>query len=319
MTKLEKFFSISICGASHIKSGKPMQDFSLAYKGDNLCVGVVCDGHGADKHFRSEIGSELAANVAVKKLIEFTESNQNWNTFQSDTKKKLNRLKLSILAEWQTEIETYTQEHPFTEDELNKASNSFKLRQSYDIAQPYGTTLLAALICNDYYLVMMIGDGAIVKILPDFSSNIIDFPGKPKFEDQPHSATDSLCEPGCYSKIFFQYKQLERSGGEAFALCSDGLSEAFNTDTILLAKLNNYLNYFAEEGLEKALSAIESQLNELSRISSMKDDISLVFVTNSLDKYIKVPRSENLVQQEPDKASIVEENAVSDNSNIFNE
>ena len=298
MNDLEKFFSISIRGASHIKSGKPLQDYSLAYKGDDFCVGVVCDGHGADKHFRSEIGSESAAHVAIDKLIEFCKLNYDWNTFHFDTQKKLYRLKLSIISDWQSKIESYTQDNPFTEDELKKASSSFKARQSYDIAQPYGTTLLAAMICHDYYLVMMIGDGAIVKILPDFSSEIIEFPGKPKFEDQPHSATDSLCEPGCYSKIFFQYDKLNPNGGEAFALCSDGLSEAFSTDAGLLAKINNYLNYYAEEGIEKAKSAIEAQLNELSRISPMKDDISLVFVTNSLNKYIKVSTPKTDVPQD---------------------
>lgn len=104
MKDLEKFFSISIRGASHIKSGKPMQDYSLAYKGNDFCVGVVCDGHGADKHFRSEVGSEFSANVAVEKLVEFGKLNSNWNSFQSDTQKKLNRLKLSIISEWQTKI-----------------------------------------------------------------------------------------------------------------------------------------------------------------------------------------------------------------------
>lgn len=301
MNDLKKFFSISIRGASHIKSGKPMQDYSLAYKGDDFCVGVVCDGHGADKHFRSEIGSEIAAHVAINKLIEFSELNSSWNIFQFDTQKKLNRLKLSIISDWQTNIESYTLEHQFTDDELKKASNTFKVRQSYDIAQPYGTTLLAAMICHDYYLVMMIGDGAIIKILPDFSSEIIDFPGKPKFEDQPHSATDSLCEPGCYSKIFFQFDKLNLNGGEAFALCSDGLSEAFSTDATLLAKINNYINYYAEEGMEKAKSAIEVQLNELSRISPMKDDISLVFVTNSLEKYIKASIPKKDVPQDPSR------------------
>ena len=278
--------AISIRGASHFATGKPLQDYSLAVKGDDFSIAVVCDGHGHDKHFRSEKGSELAALVTKNKLIEFFEHNNTWKLFNNDTDKKLSHLKLSIITAWQICIENYTKLNPFTEEELKKASPSFASRKDYDIAQPYGTTILAALVCKEYYLVLMIGDGAISKIKSDYSASIVTFPGKKVFDDQPHSATDSLCEQDAYKKIYFSYEQI-KDEIFAFGLCSDGMSEAFYTDDILLAKINNYLNYYAEEGLDKATTAIEAQLNELSIISSMKDDISLAFATLYLEKFDK--------------------------------
>lgn len=278
--------AISIRGASHFASGKPKQDYSLAVKGDGFSIAVVCDGHGHDKHFRSEKGSELAALVTKNKLMEFFEHNNTWELFNNNTDKKLSHLKLSIITAWQICIENYTKQNPFTEEELKKASPSFASRKDYDVAQPYGTTILAALVCKEYYLVLMIGDGAISKIKSDYSASIVTFPGKKVFDDQPHSATDSLCEQDAYKKIYFSYEQI-KDEIFAFGLCSDGMSEAFATDDILLAKINNYLNYYAEEGLEKATTAIEAQLNELSKISSMKDDISLAFATLYLEKFDK--------------------------------
>ena len=278
--------AISIRGASHFASGKPVQDYSLAVKGEDFSIAVVCDGHGHDKHFRSEKGSELAALVTKNKLMEFFEHNNTWEIFNDNTEKKLSHLKLSIITAWQICIENYTKQNPFTEEELKKASSSFASRKDYDVAQPYGTTILAALVCKEYYLVLMIGDGAISKIKSDYSASIVTFPGKKVFDDQPHSATDSLCEQDAYKKIYFSYEQI-KDEIFAFGLCSDGMSEAFATDDILLAKINNYLNYYAEEGLDKATTAIEAQLNELSKISSMKDDISLAFATLYLEKFDK--------------------------------
>ncbi len=305
MENLEKTLAISIRGASHFESGKPMQDYSLAVKGEDFSIAVVCDGHGADKHFRSEIGSECAAKATQEKLLEFYRQYDTWAKLCNGLTEKVNRLKVAIITVWQLGIEKYTQENPFTAEELKKASSSFATRQKYDVAQPYGTTILAALVGRDYYLALMIGDGAMAKINGDFSSSILTFPGKHVFDDQPHSATDSLCEQDAYNKMFHLCQPIAEEETVAFALCSDGMSEAFYNDDILLKKFNNYLNYYAEEGLEKATEAIEAQLNQLSKISPMKDDISLAFATNHLETFDKskqtAPVEEKAQESAPSK------------------
>ncbi len=287
MNNYENTLAISIKGASHFESGKPMQDYSLAIKGDSFSIAVVCDGHGADKHFRSEVGSRFAAETSRDKLEKFVQLNSDWCTFSKDTDKKLNKLKLSILAEWQEKIEEYTKSRPFTEEELKKASGSFESRRLYDVAQPYGTTILAALVTGDYYLVMMIGDGAIAKINADFTASIVEFPGKHVYDDAPHSAVDSFCSFDAYETTFFAHGQLKENEAVAFALCSDGLSEAYSSDDSLLNRFKVYLNYYAEEGLEKATADITEQLNQISQLSTMKDDISLAFATNNLECFVK--------------------------------
>lgn len=277
--------AISIRGASHIKSGKPMQDYSTACKSSEVSIAIVCDGHGADKHFRSEIGSKLATEATRELMLQFYECYPSWSEVSFLMPEKIKRLKLSIISNWQKKIESYTRENPFTEDELKKASKTFMTRRNFDVSQPYGTTLLAALVCKTYYLLLMIGDGAMAKIMPDLSAELIKFEGKVEFDDQPHSATDSLCETNSFEKMYCICTNNEEK--VAFALCSDGLSEAFQSDKTLLAKLANYLNFYSEEGIEKATIAIEDQLNELSRISPMKDDISLAFSSISFDAFDK--------------------------------
>ena len=66
-------FSKSIKGSSHDDNGKPMQDWSEHlyledYKADIL---LVSDGHGSDKHFRSDRGARFAVEAAKEGLVEF--------------------------------------------------------------------------------------------------------------------------------------------------------------------------------------------------------------------------------------------------------
>lgn len=285
MSNIQNAFAISIRGASHIESGKPLQDYSIAIKTDDVSIAIVCDGHGADKHFRSEVGSKLAAIITEEVLLEFYESNKTYEVLNTQFAKKIDCLKLAILTRWQNKIEEYTKENPFKAEELSKSSSSFALRKQFDISQPYGTTLLAVLLAKDYYLALMIGDGAIIKITDNFTASSIKFSGKEEYNDAPHSLTDSLCGMNAFRKVFTCFEKIQENENLAFAVCSDGLSEAFINDQNLFAKINNYLNYYADEGLTNATNPIMEQLNEISRRSAMKDDISIAFAVNNIEKF----------------------------------
>lgn len=66
-------FNTTRMGASHVKSGKPCQDYSLSWKSDDdkVLVCIVCDGHGGDTYVRSDVGSRLAAEISLKNIQEF--------------------------------------------------------------------------------------------------------------------------------------------------------------------------------------------------------------------------------------------------------
>ncbi len=289
--KNSNFFAISVRGASHISSGLPMQDYSLARKEKEYCVAVVCDGHGSEKHFRSQIGSRLACEVTLSKLGEIAEAYPLWDGIKDNIKDVLFRLKLSILSEWHSALKEYTDKNPVTEEELKKASNSFKRNKQYNVSQPYGTTLLAALVAEDYYICIMLGDGAILKLLPDQTGEIVQFDGKPVYDDGPHSLTDSLCNSDAAKRFYFTYAPLKPGEeGIAFGLCSDGMSEAFVSDSYIKKFMINYLAYYAENG-ENAIEPITQQLSELSAMSPLKDDVSLAYATNHVEMY-KAPAAE---------------------------
>ncbi len=66
-------FHKSVIGASHTRSGKPCQDFSMSYCDDNVTILIVCDGHGGSTYCRSDKGARIAANVCKDQLLKFAE------------------------------------------------------------------------------------------------------------------------------------------------------------------------------------------------------------------------------------------------------
>lgn len=65
-------FNVTCLGASHIKSNKPCQDYSLSWHSDDntIQVSIVCDGHGGDTYVRSDRGSRLAAEISLSNIRE---------------------------------------------------------------------------------------------------------------------------------------------------------------------------------------------------------------------------------------------------------
>ena len=67
-------------GSSHIASNKPCQDNGAYYQKDGVCIAIVCDGHGGESYVRSDVGSKLAAEIALEKTLQFI-NNLPINTF----------------------------------------------------------------------------------------------------------------------------------------------------------------------------------------------------------------------------------------------
>ena len=69
-------FNVTKMGASHLKSGKPCQDYSLSWESENkdVQVAIVCDGHGGDTYVRSDVGSKLAAEIALTNIRCFVDT-----------------------------------------------------------------------------------------------------------------------------------------------------------------------------------------------------------------------------------------------------
>jgi serine/threonine protein phosphatase PrpC len=60
-------------GESHKATNKVCQDYSYVEITNDLTIAVVCDGHGGERYFRSDIGSKVAAEVTAECMRLFIE------------------------------------------------------------------------------------------------------------------------------------------------------------------------------------------------------------------------------------------------------
>ena len=66
--------SFSCQGESHKYSEKPCQDSSFSYSGNGISIAIVCDGHGGERYYRSDIGSKICIQVTEKAIRTFVDS-----------------------------------------------------------------------------------------------------------------------------------------------------------------------------------------------------------------------------------------------------
>ena len=86
-------------GDSHILTGKPCQDCARSITNELYSMAIVSDGHGGERYFRSNIGSEYAVKITREAVDEFVKgmnnqdscifANKAFTTSESDGKKRM--------------------------------------------------------------------------------------------------------------------------------------------------------------------------------------------------------------------------------------
>jgi len=102
-----KSFSYYCQGESHKSSEKPCQD--RAYNNEDtkhLSMAIVCDGHGGERYFRSQVGAEMAVNITAEAIEQFVKEIHK-SPFQPKEKKPL-------IAGWWGEKKTVFTDAPLT-------------------------------------------------------------------------------------------------------------------------------------------------------------------------------------------------------------
>ena len=314
----QKGFNVSLIGGAHKQSGKPVQDRSATKVGNGYNIAVVCDGHGANKHFRSHVGAEFATETAVDKLSEFATAFPTYESAIDGWGKKAESLRLSIVSEWDKKIKADYTASPFTEDELTNAVDSgVDYFSRYTKLIPYGTTLLAVLLADDYYVALMIGDGVIIRMTPEGDAVEETFEGKVLGD-----RVESMCNRESAFKIYVKCVKIEEDAKDtAFVLCSDGFceSEAFTSREIMLNWPKKYIVYWADNGYETAMEAVSKQLAQVSDYSLAQDDISIAIAVKDPRAYLpkeknNSPAEDNAPEETQSSAVTTEENVSVENN-----
>ena len=302
-------------GESHKATDKPCQDCAFSKSSATFSVAIVSDGHGGERYFRSQIGSEIVVDVIRKAVKKFTENLSNATLTKSlgmplfedmpfvqypcdqaqalsSAQERQNKfiheafmtLFSSIIGQWNMRIAEDAEKNELTEWELNHVPKEFQDEfnakrndPSATLEKTYGCTFMAYVQTKTYWFAFHLGDGKCVKF------DVID--GMPTFT-QPIpwdekcflNKTTSICGSDPLSDIRYCYCG-DGTFPEAMFLGSDGIDDSFGDGE----NLNNfYIQLYqtlATKGKMKTKDELKATLPIISQRGS-KDDMSVACIYN---------------------------------------
>lgn len=308
-------FSHYCQGESHKATDKPCQDCAYSEVTDSFSMGIVCDGHGGERYFRSQEGSRIATEVTKEALKVFVETlpesvyskNLGKPLFegmpfiqysQTDASiiapeyhkqsklihEALSALFASIISQWNIKIALHATEHPLNEWEQEhvekKYQDEFLSKLNDDTSgfeKTYGCTLMAYLQTKDYWFAFHIGDGKFLRYQMNDGYPVFDQP-IPWDEKCFLNKTTSICDTQAVDEFRYCY-QGDGQFPEAVFLGSDGMDDSYGDGENLTNFYIQLYKLVAKQGKEKALKELQKSLPLISKRGS-KDDMSVVCVYN---------------------------------------
>jgi len=286
--------SFSCQGESHKVTNKVCQDYSLTSSNDSCTIAIVCDGHGGERYFRSDVGSKYAAEVTLESISQFV-ANVDENLFVnrpytaigptntiddtqqlSDIDSAFRRLFSSIIYKWNERIEEHAKANGLTDWEKENVPLKYldEFTAATSLEKHYGCTLMVYVQTPKYWFAFHLGDGKCISFqkVPIWKEPI------PWDDNCFLTQTTSLCD---YS-VIDEFRYCYEGDGHfpiAIFLGSDGLDDSFGESDDLANYYIHFLKILAKDGIEAMEKSFEENLPELSKNHS-KDDMSVACVFN---------------------------------------
>lgn len=288
-------YNFSCQGESHKADNKPCQDASFSAVYDNgLAMAIVCDGHGGERYFRSDVGARMATEVihdAVKIFVENVDSSifvgQPYTAVEAITSEEIikkqkpidkafRQLFSSIIYQWNQRIAEHAANTAISEWEQEHVPQKYldELKTSETFEKLYGCTLMVYVQTPEYWFAFHLGDGKCVS----FQQSPLWTMPIPWDERCFLNKTTSLCDSNAINEFRYCYEG-DGTFPMAVFLGSDGMDDSFGEDPNLVNFYIQVVKMLVTEGRETTIKSIESDLPQLSKIGS-KDDMSIAFVYN---------------------------------------
>lgn len=261
-------FNVTSVGASHIKKNKICQDCSDSFGGGGFLCVIVSDGHGGDDYIRSDKGAEFAVGAARESVTDFVGTVKT-EQLKANSHKLLLQLSKSIISRWNDKVWNHYSQTPLSEKEQNELSE--RAKQKYLVRQRieslYGATLIVAVVTDEYWFGLHVGDGkCVVKGYDcDFTQPI------PWDEKCFLNATTSICDSDALDNFRFYFSETLPA---AVFIGSDGIDDCFVNDAQLNNLYDAIIASFGQRDFDEALSELKDYIPRLSAKGS-GDDMSV--------------------------------------------
>jgi len=270
--------SASVRGASHEKTGQPNQDAvrsKMPGPGHELLLLAVADGHGSTRSFRSDRGSSLAAECALRvmaRILRRLGPDAPLSRVRNHARSHWPR---DIIAAWKAAVRADLTKNPFTAMEFAAYPEKppiVKPGQELPIAAylAYGTTLLALAVTSRYVIYSQLGDGDILTVQKD---GRVDRP-LPRRHEYMANQTVSLCSHQAHNEFQVQVEALRGATPALVMLSTDGYANCFGDDESFFRVGADFLEYLRAEGPSFVRDKLEDWLRQSSRDGS-GDDITV--------------------------------------------
>ncbi len=269
----------STTGANHLRSGLPNQD-ALAWssRADEaaLVVVAVSDGHGSPKCFRSDIGGQLAVQVATRVIAEFAAAHAG-NKSLAQIREAADSLPMDLVLAWRQAVDNALDSAALSSEELTslEAQLGTSAREAVqdNPLLAYGATLLAVLVAPFFVLYLQIGDGDILAVS---DKGQVTRP-LPSDERLFANETTSLCLEDAWRTSRLEVRNLMISAPALILLSTDGYANSFGNDAGFMAVGSDLLNIIKSDGLDTVRENLETWLAETSKAGS-GDDVTLALI-----------------------------------------
>lgn len=264
----------SVRGAAHIRSGVLNQDATAIWQATPHglpLVLAVADGHGGAAYTRSHIGAAYAVKIAVRVLardllprllipgapVDLTRVKRTCNEW----------LPKVLVRRWQERIRGFTRRYPFAPDEIAPPSPE----GSTDSLTPYGATLIAALLTEQFHLYLQLGDGDILTVAADGTVNR---PALPADARLLGNETTSLCMANAEASMRLAFQPVLGEPPALVLLSTDGYANSFVDGASFDQVGADLLEAIRADGLAAVGEALPDWLTQTSAAGS-GDDISV--------------------------------------------
>jgi hypothetical protein len=282
-----KALSASVRGASHELGGYANQDavrLKNPSDSDDVLLLAVADGHGSARSFRSERGSAMAAECALRELLRFVRRLGPEAPLSQVRRQARALWPKALLAAWKSAVRADLAIHPFTlmdfaafPDSPPVAKPGEDLPISAYLA--YGATLISVAITHRYILYSQLGDGDILTVGTD---------GKvsrpwPRRHEFMANQTVSLCSHHAFDEFQIRVDPLRGPMPALVMLSTDGYANCFGDDEGFYKVGSDFLAYLRAEGTHFVGQKLEEWLRQSSHDGSGDDiTVGLAVRTNTL-------------------------------------
>jgi len=277
MASIWTALSASVRGASHERNGLKNQDAvrlrNPACVADPLFL-AVADGHGNTRSFRSDRGSALAAECAIRVLGRLLRVHGDAPLSSIRHMAKVRWMR-EVIEAWRAAVRADLHADPFSPLDFAAFPEAPPIIKPGREIPPaaylaYGATLIIAVVTRRFILYAQLGDGDILTV---DSSGQISRPLK-RYHEFYANQTASLCTNQAIREFQVRIIPLRSGVPDMIMLSTDGYANCFGNDEGFFRVAADILGYLRGHGTEFVGKNLEEWLRESSRDGS-GDDITV--------------------------------------------